>query len=87
VLTSLILFFQFIDLRARVERAARSAMVGLAPREARVVILLLGLGGWAVMGSTAPFVAAVVVVAILATLTLIRRVTVVVRALGARERT
>jgi len=86
-LAALITSFQVSYVRAKAEQAGLSATVGLAPREARVVILLLGLGGWAVVGSTAPFVAAVVVVAILATLTLIRRVTVVVRALGARERT
>ena len=72
---------------AKAEHAGLNATVGLAPREARLVILLSGLGAWALVGSTAPFVAAVVAVAILATFTLIQRFVLVARALDTRERT
>ena len=86
-LAALIASFQVSYVRAKAEQAGLNATVGLAPREARLVILLSGLGAWALAGSTAPFVAAVVAVAILATFTLIQRFVLVARALDTRERT
>lgn len=85
-LVALVASFQVSYVRAKAEQAGLNATVGLAPREARLVILLIGLGGWALVGSTVPFVVAVVATAILATITLIQRVVLVTRALGAQER-
>ena len=85
-LVALVAAFQVSYVRAKAEQAGLNATVGLAPREARLVILLIGLGGWALGGSTAPFVVAVVATAILATITLIQRVVLVTRALRAQER-
>ena len=85
-LAALIASFQVSYVRAKAEQAGLDATVGLAPREARLVILLIGLGAWALVGSTAPFVAAIVAVAILATLTVIQRIALVARSLTTRER-
>lgn len=85
-LAALVASFQVSYVRAKAEQAGINATVGAAPREARLVILLIGLGAWALLGSPGLFTAAVVIVAILATLTLIQRVVLVARALAARER-
>jgi len=85
-LVALVAAFQVSYVRAKAEQAGVNATVGLAPREARLVILLIGLGGWALAGSTAPFTVAVVATAVLATITLIQRVVLVTRALGVEER-
>ena len=86
-LTALVASFQVSYVRAKAEQAGINATVGAAPREARLVILLIGLAAWALSGSSGLFTAAVLIVAILATLTLIQRVVLVARALAARERT
>lgn len=85
-LAALVASFQVSYVRAKAEQAGINATVGAAPREARLVILLIGLGAWALLGSPGLFTAAVIIVAILATLTLIQRVVLVARALAARER-
>lgn len=85
-LVALVASFQVSYVRAKAEQAGLNATVGAAPREARLVILLIGLGAWALMGSPQLFTAAVLIVAILATLTLIQRVVLVARALATRER-
>lgn len=85
-LVALVAALQVSYVRAKAEQAGLNATVGLAPREARLVILLIGLGTWALTGSTVPFVMAVAATAILATITLIQRVVLVTRALGAQER-
>lgn len=85
-LTALVASFQVSYVRAKAEQAGLNATVGAAPREARLVILLIGLGAWALVGSPQLFTAAVLIVAILATLTLIQRVVLVARALATRER-
>jgi CDP-diacylglycerol--glycerol-3-phosphate 3-phosphatidyltransferase len=71
--------------RAKAESLGTSATVGPAPREARLVILLIGLAGWAVTGSLPIFVTAVSAVAILATITFLQRIAVVARTLGAAK--
>lgn len=86
-LAALVASFQVSYVRAKAEQAGLHATVGLAPREARLVILLLGLVGWALLGSTGPFTAAVVLTALLATITFIQRVVLVARALAQQERT
>jgi len=85
-LAALVASFQVSYVRAKAEQAGLNATVGSAPREARLVILLIGLGAWALLGPRGLFTAAVLIVAILATLTLIQRVVVVARALATRER-
>ena len=69
--------------RAKAESLGVSAAVGPAPREARLVILLIGLAAWAVTGSLPLFVTAVAAVALLAAITLLQRIVVVARTLGA----
>jgi CDP-diacylglycerol--glycerol-3-phosphate 3-phosphatidyltransferase len=69
--------------RAKAESLGARASVGPAPREARLVILLIGLAAWALFGLDAGFSLAIVIVAVLATITLLQRIAVVVRTLGA----
>lgn len=73
-------------MRARAESLGVSGTVGPAPREARVVILLAGLAGWAFVGQPGAFTAAVVAVAVLAVITLVMRATVVVRSLSGDQK-
>jgi len=68
--------------RAKAESLGVRATVGPAPREARLAILLLGLAAWALFALGAAFTYAVLVVAILASITALQRIAVVVRALG-----
>lgn len=68
-------------MRAKAESLGLSASVGLAPREARLVILVLGVAAWAVTSDPRFFAAAVSVVALLATITAAQRLAHVVRAL------
>ncbi len=69
-------------IRARAESLGVGATVGPAPREARLVILLLGIAAWALLGLGVAFTTAVIAVAILATITLLQRVVVVARTLA-----
>lgn len=69
-------------IRARAGSLGANAAVGPAPREARLVILLAGLGAWAVLASVTAFTAAVLAVAVLATVTLIQRTVAVAQILG-----
>jgi phosphatidylglycerophosphate synthase len=68
--------------RAKAESLGLRATVGPAPREARLVILLAGLAGWAILSYVPAFPIAVVLVAILATITFVQRTAVVVRTLA-----
>lgn len=68
--------------RAKAESLGIGATVGPAPREARLVILLLGIAAWALLGLIAAFTTAVLAVAILAAITLLQRVVVVARTLA-----
>ena len=68
-------------IRAKAESLGLGASVGLAPREARLALIVLGVAAWAVTGSLLPFTAAVVVVATLSTITAIQRLAHVARAL------
>lgn len=69
--------------RAKAESLGFSAHVGLAPREARLLIVLVGLGAWGAGAPYSVFVAAVVAVALLSTLTATQRVAVI--ATGLRD--
>jgi CDP-diacylglycerol--glycerol-3-phosphate 3-phosphatidyltransferase len=68
-------------IRAKAESLGLSASVGLAPREARLLIMVLGVAAWAITGSLQLFAAAVTVVALLSTITAIQRIAHVIRAL------
>ncbi len=80
-LVGLVASFLVSYARAKAESLGVTATVGLAPRETRLVIFLGGLGLSAILGLTWLFAAAVVAVAMLATLTLLQRVAHVARAL------
>jgi CDP-diacylglycerol--glycerol-3-phosphate 3-phosphatidyltransferase len=57
-----------------------------APREARIVIFLIGLAAWAVFALQALFVTAVIVLALLSSITFVVRVVHVGRQLSTQER-
>lgn len=68
-------------MRAKAESLGIAASVGLAPREARVVILILGVAGWAVTSDPRFLAAAIGIVALLSTITVLQRFVHVARAL------
>jgi CDP-diacylglycerol--glycerol-3-phosphate 3-phosphatidyltransferase len=68
-------------IRAKAEALGLTASVGLAPREARLALQLLGVAAWAVTGSLLLFAAAMAVVALLSTITAAQRIAHVARAL------
>lgn len=72
--------------RAKAESLGVSASIGPAPREARIVIFLIGLAAWAVVDVEALFVAAVLALAVLSTITFVLRVVHVGRQLATKER-
>jgi CDP-diacylglycerol--glycerol-3-phosphate 3-phosphatidyltransferase len=67
--------------RAKAESLGISASVGLAPREARLVLAILGVAGWAVTANPQLFAAALAVVAFLSTITTAQRIAHVANAL------
>ncbi len=68
-------------IRAKAESLGADGEVGIAPREARLALLVLGVAAWAASGSLTLFAAAVAVVALLASVTTIQRIAHVARAL------
>jgi CDP-diacylglycerol--glycerol-3-phosphate 3-phosphatidyltransferase len=60
-------------IRAKAESLGLGASVGLAPREARLVLFVLGLATWAITGNSQLFAVAVAVIAFLATITALQR--------------
>lgn len=72
--------------RAKAESLGLQASVGVAPREGRLVLLVLGVAAWAATDDLHLFAAAVAVVALLATITTIQRMAHVARALRQQER-
>jgi CDP-diacylglycerol--glycerol-3-phosphate 3-phosphatidyltransferase len=72
--------------RAKAESLGVSASVGPAPREARIVIFLIGLAAWALFNLQALFVAAVLGLALLSSITFVLRVVHVGRQLSTKER-
>ena len=69
-------------IRAKAESLGLKASVGLAPREARLALLVLGVAAWALTGNIQLFAAAVVAVAFLSTITSIQRIAHVARLLN-----
>jgi CDP-diacylglycerol--glycerol-3-phosphate 3-phosphatidyltransferase len=72
--------------RAKAESLGVGARVGPAPREARIVIFLIGLAAWALFDFQTLFVAAVVALALLSSITFVLRVVHVGRQLSIKER-
>ena len=68
-------------IRAKAESLGLSASVGLAPREARMVLIVLGLAAWAVSADSQLLVMAFAAVALLSTATVIQRIAHVIGAL------
>ena len=85
-LIALVASFLVPYVRAKAESLGVSASVGPAPREARIVIFLIGLGAWAVFDLVVLFVAAVLALALLSTITFVLRVVHVGRQLSTKER-
>jgi CDP-diacylglycerol--glycerol-3-phosphate 3-phosphatidyltransferase len=85
-LGALVASFLVSYVRAKAEALGIGASVGPAPREARIVIFLSGLAAWAVLNLQVLFVAAVLAVAMLSSITFIVRVVHVGRQLSTKER-
>ena len=84
-LVGLVASFLVSYVRAKAESMGAGASVGLMPREARLTVLLIGIGIWGVLGLYQLFVAAVAAVALLSVVTLVQRVVAVARALDHQE--
>jgi phosphatidylglycerophosphate synthase len=61
-------------IRAKAESLGEAASVGIAPREARIAVYLIGVAAWAVTGLVWVFAVAVAIAAFLATVTVIQRI-------------
>ena len=85
-LVALVASFLVPYVRAKAESLGVGASVGPAPREARIVIFLIGLGAWALLGLQPLFVASVVALALLSSITFVLRVVHVGRQLSIKER-
>jgi len=72
-------------IRAKAESLGETASMGLAPREARIAIYLIGVAAWAMTGSVQLFTAAVAVAAFLATVTVIQRIAHMASALNKKK--
>lgn len=72
-------------IRAKAESLGEGASVGLAPREARIAIYLVGVAAWAVTSNPQLFAAAVAVAAFLATITVIQRIAHMANALDEKK--
>src|SRR4029077_5382359 len=85
-LVALVASFLVPYVRAKAESLGVNASVGPAPREARIVIFLVGLAAWAIFDLQALFVAAVLALAVLSSITFVLRVVHVGRQLSIKER-
>jgi CDP-diacylglycerol--glycerol-3-phosphate 3-phosphatidyltransferase len=84
-LTLLVSSFLVSYIRAKAESLGEGASVGLAPREARIAIYLIGVAAWAVTGNPHLFAAAVALAAFLATVTVIQRIVHMASALDEKK--
>jgi CDP-diacylglycerol--glycerol-3-phosphate 3-phosphatidyltransferase len=84
-LVLLVASFLVSYIRAKAESLGEGASVGLAPREARIAIYLIGVAAWAVTGNPQLFAAAVAVAACLATVTVIQRIAHMASALDEKK--
>ena len=85
-LVALVASFLVSYVRAKAESLGVKATVGPTPREARIVIFLIGLAAWALLDLQVLFVGAVVALAALSTITFLLRVVHVGRQLSLKER-
>jgi len=85
-LVALVASFLVPYVRAKAESLGVGASVGPAPREARIVIFLIGLAAWALLNLQTLFVAAVLALAALSSITFVLRVVHVGRQLSTKER-
>jgi CDP-diacylglycerol--glycerol-3-phosphate 3-phosphatidyltransferase len=85
-LVALVASFLVPYVRAKAESLGVGASVGPAPREARIVIFLIGLAAWAIFDLQPVFVAAVLALAALSSVTFVLRVVHVGRQLSMKER-
>ncbi len=85
-LVALVASFLVPYVRAKAESLGVNASVGPAPREARIVIFLIGLAAWALFDLQPLFVAAVLALALLSSITFVLRVVHVGRQLSIKER-
>ena len=85
-LIGLVASFLVSYVRAKAESMGATATVGLMPREARLTILLIGVGLWGVLGLYLLFVAAVAGVAVLSVITLLQRIAYVAGALNTTKK-
>ena len=85
-LVALVASFLVPYVRAKAESLGVGASVGPAPREARIVIFLIGLAAWAIFDLQPVFVAAVLMLALLSSITFVLRVVHVGRQLSIKER-
>ena len=85
-LVALVASFLVPYVRAKAESLGVGASVGPAPREARIVIFLIGLAAWGLLNLQVLFVAAVLVLAALSSITFFLRVVHVGRQLSTKER-
>lgn len=81
-LVGLVASFLVSYVRAKAESMGTKAAVGLMPREARLLILLIGVGLWGVLGLYQLFVVAFAAVALLSVITLLQRIAFVARELN-----
>ncbi len=84
-LVGLVASFLVSYVRAKAESMGLTATIGLMPREARLLILLIGVGLWGVLGLYQLFVAAFATVALLSVITLGQRIAAVAKTLNATE--
>ena len=84
-LVGMVASFLVSYVRGKAEAMSLTATVGLMPREARLTILLIGVGLWGVLGLSALFVVAVAAVAALSLITVLQRIAYVARALNAQD--
>jgi len=85
-LVALVASFLVSYVRAKAESLGVKATVGPTPREARIVIFLIGLAAWALLDLQVLFVGAVVALAALSSITFLLRVVHVGRQLSTKER-
>ena len=84
-LALLVASFLVSYIRAKAESLGERASVGIAPREARTTLYLIGVAAWAVTGVSSLFAAAVAVTACLAIITVIQRFAHIARALNEKK--
>jgi len=85
-LGGLVASFLVSYVRAKAESMGTTATVGLMPREARLTILLIGIGVWGVFEVYPLVVAAFAAVALLSVITLFQRIAFVARELNNRNK-